>query len=938
MHMSRRIFQLAAAGLACAQFVAPAAALAATVPTSQSFESFTNNHPIADIAHWGGANDAGVVSTNAAAVAALGTYGSGNELPLPNATHEKVLAVSGTVSNSVASTTGGVVIAEWLMMPTQREVEPEGSAENQMAFYVSTNSELVIWQRNPAVPTNQWLTLSGNPTLSTSAWARITVLQDYATDRYQISVNGTAYTNALGKTRSGDPDGSWFYMVQTNGYLSTFETLGSKLTYVDDVVFTNRSVSFSGTLFAEASGNDGSIVTTNTITLTGDTFVNPLTSSHFTTSAVPDGLTASLIRVDDTTVTITFLGSATAPHADDVVAGFAFLDDAFTLGSAASVVGYTNALTLDFHNGVGLTWSTDVFDESSANDGSIDDEITVTLAGDTFNAGTYNLGDEYVISSGSVPAGLVLSVSYQNSQNVTVSLGSTADSHDGGSGAFTLAFTDAAFAGGSASSLPGYSSGLTVSFVAQPSVSYSSSTFVERDANDGVIEQEVTITLSGDTWAADIDAAAHVSVSGSIPANLTLGLLRADDTNLTASLSGTATDHDGDPDGSFTLTFSNSAFVAIGDASLVNDAAQAFAVDFTPQPFLTYSTDTFIESAGNMGAVDTVMTVTLNPNGSGETFAGSAGTNFVAAGWMTASSVPNGLTAVAMRTSDTTLSVTLSGNASPHVTDENNMAFDFTADAFRKADLAQIGNTSVSGLTVDFNDSTLGVNRVPYRESFETPADGALMGATQGWQPGDVGTVTSETAIVTALNAGFGELEFPLVTNHTKVLRITGEITDEILSESGGKLYTDCMLYVTAREVAPEGSTDYQVAFYVNTNQQMVIWHQGTSSNEWTTLTGTTVATSAWHRITVLQDHANHRFQLYLNRSETPITDDAGYASKTGSAQPGSWFRMVNQSGFLSQLELLGSGPSLPCYLDDLVVDTQRPGFIPIPGSLFMFR
>jgi len=237
---------------------------------------------------------------------------------------------------------------------------------------------------------------------------------------------------------------------------------------------------------------------------------------------------------------------------------------------------------------------------------------------------------------------------------------------------------------------------------------------------------------------------------------------------------------------------------------------------------------------------------------------------------------------------------------------------------------------------VDFNSTDLLINQVPYQESFESPADGSLMGADKGWQPGDVGTVTSETATVSALTSSFSE--FPIVGDHTKILKITGEITDEILSDSGGELYTDCMLYVTAREVAPEGSTDYQVAFYVNTNQQMVIWHQGTMSNEWTTLTGTTVTTGAWHRVTVHQDHANHRFQLFLDRSETPITDAAGYGRKTGSSQPGSWFRMVNQSGFLSQLEILGAADSLPCYIDDLVVDTERPGFIPTPGSLFMFR
>jgi len=912
-------------------------ATAATVPAAQSFESFAEGYSITNEVDWGGEAPAGIVSTNQLAVHALVSYtNSGGVYPLPAATHEKVLAVSDTVTHTVSGGTGGVVRAEWLVMPTQRDNSPLGLDENQLAFYFSTNDELVVWHRDPSIPTNQWLTLSGNPTIGTSDWVRVTVLQDYATDRYQVSIDGTAYTNALGEDRGGVSPGSWFHMVQTNGYVSSFEAHATVETFIDDVVFTNRSVSYSGALFAEAVGNDGSIVTTQTITLAGGAFADPLTSSHFTAASVPSGLTATLSRVDDTTATLSFAGNANAPHADDVVVAFELLDGAFALGSAASVVGYTNSLTLDFHDGTGLVWSTNALHEASANDGSVAGAIAVTVAGDSFKNTTYTEGVEYEVASGTVPAGLSLAVAYQDPQQVTVSLTGTASSHDGGSGSFTLAFRDAAFVGGSAAAVPDSSSSLSVNFAAQPSLGYSSTTFVERAANDGGFDQTVTITLTGDTWAADIDAATHVSLSGAPPAGLSLVLARTTDTTLTASLSGTATDHDGTPDGGFTLSFSNSAFVAVGDASLVHNTSQAFVVDFNAQPSLSYSTTTFSESLANDGTVDTVMTITLSPNGSGETFAGSNGQDFKALGWMSTADVPSGLTAVAERTSDTTLSVTLDGVASPHDVDTGAMDFVFTGGAFTRADLAQVENAGISNLVVDFISGALGVNLVPYSESFESYADGSLLGASQGWQPDGAGRVTTEASIVSELTSSFSE--FPIETTHAKVLKLTEACTDEVRSAAGGRLYTDFMLYVTPRTDAPSGSLDYQVAFYVNTNQQLVIWHDGPTVPEWATLTGTHVTTGAWHRFTVHQDHANHRFQIFLDGSETPISDAAGYARWTGSTHPGTWFKMVSQSNRVSQIELFGIDDTSPSYLDDLVVDTARPGFIPEPGSLFMFR
>jgi hypothetical protein len=1039
----------AACGVACL-LLSVTGAMASTVPVVESFEAYTNGHPIADVAAWSETpSDASVVSTNSAAIAALVTYtnGTGNSYPLPEASHAKVLALNDEVRNSVGSETGGVVIAEWLAMPAQRESAPVGSDDHQMAFYVNTSSNVVIW--HAAASSNAWLTLSGT-SVSSGEWVRVSVIQDYATDRYQLALDGAVVTDAAGETRDGTPNGSWFNMVQTNHYLTRFRTQGDITAYMDDLVFTNRTLSWNGSSFFEAQGNDGSIVTTNSLTLVGDTFANTTyeAGTHFTTSGVPAGLEVALTYVGPTELNVTLTGNADAPHtdADDAGMTLELLDDAFTLGAASSVVGYTNAFTVDFHDGRDLSWPTDTFSESAANDGTIGNAITVTLSADTFVDATYNDGDEYTVA-GTVPSGLALAVAYVDANHVTISLDNSADAHDGGGGSFTLTFNSTAFTDGDAPSVAGYSTNLTVAFTAQPSVAYSGDTFVERAANDGGIDDEVTITLTGDTWAADVDASTHCVVSG-VPSGLALELVRTNATTLKLSFSATATDHDGDPDGSVTLTFANSAFAGIGDAALVNDSANTFTIDFTPppnvayasttvaerdandggidetvtitltgdtwagdisssnhvsvsgvpdglafalayvnttnltasftgratdhdgdpdgsvtltfsnsafiaigdtnlientettltvdfspQPSLSYSTTTFSESIANNGSVDTVMTITLSPNGTGETFAGSGSEDFVAEGWMTVSSVPNGLTVVATRTSDTTLSVTLTGNASPHDVDETNMSFTFVG-GFTKAAAAQVTNRSKTGLSVLFNAGELAINLVTYRESFEAYADGSWLGAAQGWTPGGVGQVTGDVAMASALTA-WGSA-FPIETTHDQVLKITDEIADEIQSDTGGQLYTDCMLYMVGRVDPPEGKADYQVAFYLNTNEQVVVWHEGTSSNEWLTLTGSSVSTSAWHRFTVKQDQSNFRFQLFVDGSIAPLSDAAGYASRTGTNQGGAWFKMVNKSGSLSRMRVLGGAVDTPSYLDDLVVTQSTPEYL--TSTLFLFR
>ncbi len=822
MYASRTTLGLLSACILCIRLAMPDAT-AATVPEAESFESYSPGYVITNEVDWSGASsEAGVVSTNAAAINALTTYtGAGGVLPLPAATHDQVLAVNDSLTNTVSSAADAVVITEWLVMPTLREAADSPGDDNyQTAFYLNSDTNIVIWRRDLApTETNDWLVLANTPTIELAEWMRVTLTLDYATDRYQLAIDGTPISDPEGEQRDTTPNGTWFNMVQTNGAMARFRAEATIVTYVDDLVFTNRSLSYSGSLFSEPVGNDGSIATTHTITLANDTFVSGLSTSDVSAVGVPDGLNVSLTRTGDTTAELTFNGNADAPHTSDETVDFAFLDTAFTLGSAASVVGYTNTLTLDFNDGpLGLGWSPTSFTEDTPNNGTIGNTVTATISGTTLaTSGTLTAPTHYSITSGAVPSGLALSISSDGDKKLTLSLGSSASPH-------------------------------------------------------------------------------------------------------TSS-----------QDGSFVVTFENTLFVeaSAADPALISPS---LSVTFDDQPEISYSGTVFSELVS--GVIDNASPIEITL--SGDTFDGANGSDFVAAGKVTTNNIPAGLTLTLTKSSDTKLLARLIGAATANSDpgdDVDTLTITFKDAAFTAADADQVTGYSRTNLEVDFNNNTLVINSTPYSESFEGFADGYGMGIVQGWQPHGSPVVTTESTIVNALKGDF--TQFPLETTHEQVLRMTEETTVEIVSPSGGDLYTDAMLYVTARDTAPGGSPDYQVAFYVNSSEKLVLWHDPGTVGQWLE-TGTTVTTGAWHRFTVKQDQTEMRYQLYLDGAVAPVSDAAGYAGRTGSATSGSWFGMVNTSGFMSRIRVVGADTEVPAYLDDLVVRQTRPEYL--SGTLFMFR
>ncbi len=538
-----------------------------------------------------------------------------------------------------------------------------------------------------------------------------------------------------------------------------------------------------------------------------------------------------------------------------------------------------------------------------------------------------------------VPVGLSVAMTLNAASNrLTVAFTGSAASHLKANDVMDLTFTfqNSAFLYSAASAVDSYErSDLAIDFRDPPVISYAPAGFAEAAFNDGSIGNTVLFTLTGDTFTniASFTEGQHYTVSG-VPMGLGFALQDLNSTQVTARLTGNASPHDSGANSTIALSFLNPAFANVTVDRLVG-ASASLPVTFNNPPLLTYSDNTFRES--NNGAIVTIITITLS-SATGETFAGSDGNDFALLNWVTMSTLPNNLVAVVTRVSSTVLNVTLTGTAVNHASVNNvsGRTLTFHDGAFTKAKASQVQNYTKSDLRIEFRDSTLHANVVPYQESFESYLNGFLLTGNQGWSPDGVGVVTSETAIVTALTNSFSQ--FPISTSHSRVLRLNDEVSDEVLSDAGGLLYSDMMLYVTPRDQAPVGSTNYQFAMYVDTNQHFVVWHHDTSAqptNVWVTLAdGPTVATGAWHRVTVVQDQTHFRYQLYLDGAHEPATNAAGYAWRTGTGHPGSWFNMVNTNGYLSRMRLQGIHPTCPGYTDDLLITTQRPDFVQAPPTV----
>jgi gliding motility-associated-like protein len=130
-------------------------------------------------------------------------------------------------------------------------------------------------------------------------------------------------------------------------------------------------------------------------------------------------------------------------------------------------------------------------------------------------------------------------------------------------------------------------------------------------------------------------------------------------------------------------------------------------------PTLNYNSLIFTEASNNDGSINNSQPVIITHNNfGGDTFTGSNGDDFVTDGKVIVSNLSPGITAVIIRTSATTLSVSLLGNATLHkdANDVRNLTFTFQNSAFSANAASSVSNATKNDVTINyFQEYSIGI-------------------------------------------------------------------------------------------------------------------------------------------------------------------------------------------------------------------------------------
>jgi fibronectin type 3 domain-containing protein len=352
-------------------------------------------------------------------------------------------------------------------------------------------------------------------------------------------------------------------------------------------------ISIETATIKEADANDGSITQKQVVNLTDGVFTSDV-ASGVTVTNLPAGLTASVTRVSDTQLEISFLGKA-ANHANandvsnvqvtidkskvlnataNLVATFGIdFQDAFQVSNLQAAIvnehvnlswnnlqGADSYLVERFVNGVkekSVTVTNSIFQDDSVVANTTYEyrvtpkqgvqlgtmkSVTITTPADLQNPGP-SYGKPEVTDSTSIriPLNIPGAVRYEVFRNGT-------EVYDGPGPEYvdrnlpTGQTYQYKVVGYDAQGNPIDTITSEISLPAVPvQMTVGKATLVEAPANDGSITDKQTITITGGTFASDVESGVTVS---NVPVGLTANVVRVSDTQLEISFSGKAAAHE----------------------------------------------------------------------------------------------------------------------------------------------------------------------------------------------------------------------------------------------------------------------------------------------------------------------------------------------------------------------------------------------------------
>lgn len=183
-------------------------------------------------------------------------------LPLPDESHIKVLLIEGDATcTPVGGTFTGTPVVDMMVqaaLPDDALEAPEEGAH--IAVAVDTNGIFNVYCNNRSNVAG-WYPLS-NTKYEDGAWARVSLLFDYAKGRCQVRLDGQPMMTSNGflneETDDTTYDGAWYKLVTTGTTASTavsnLKVVGC--TAVDDVVITDTTTTYE---YATASATTNGV-------------------------------------------------------------------------------------------------------------------------------------------------------------------------------------------------------------------------------------------------------------------------------------------------------------------------------------------------------------------------------------------------------------------------------------------------------------------------------------------------------------------------------------------------------------------------------------------------------------------------------------------------------------------------------------------------------
>jgi uncharacterized delta-60 repeat protein len=481
-----------------------------------------------------------------------------------------------------------------------------------------------------------------------------------------------------------------------------------------------------GATFTEAGANNGTITMTRTIVLTGgETWtgangrVLALGTDYNSVAGVPAGLTMQIVKTSNTTLTISFTGTAAAhAAANNSSVSPGFLNAAVTSGNAASVVNLnTTPLNINFLDPYSAAYSGTTFGEAAANNGSIDNSAprTVTLTSETWtgaNGRTLALGTDYTLSGTAVPAGLTMRLVKLNANTVQIFYTGNAGAHAMGNSVtgIQINFAAASLTGGTPAAVTGLNAfpanNLAINFNdPAPTAVYSAVTFPEAlPANNGSITMTRTVTLSGRTFdpavaiGGTLTAGTHYNPVN-VPAGLTMVVTKTAANIATISFTGNAASHTtADNVANVQVGFLDAALNTGTAASVINLNGTNLSITYTNPVEASYSGTAFSEDGANLGFIGTTVDVDLV----GVTWVPGGvltpGTHYTVAG------IPPGQVFTATAISPTRVRLAFTGAATNHAAgDSGPFTLTFLNAAVSNGNVGLITGLSPQVLSVNFN-------------------------------------------------------------------------------------------------------------------------------------------------------------------------------------------------------------------------------------------